>query len=380
MIGLDEASADSCGKPAGTLAAKFFGCFVAVLMMVAMFCGTAAAQDLQALLDRIERLERDLRTLNIQMARGGSVAATVAAGEHASDPLPVSPTGIAHLDARMTTIEGDLRAVTGNVEELGYQISQLTARLDKLIGDVDYRLSELERGGGTGSSNALGGTGNGLLPQDQNANPAPVTAEVDPGSGILGTITAEQLQSADVSAPAEGTNANEGVAAETTTVSSGSLTTQELAAPQPTVTASGSADAAADQTAALTPQDEYAHAFALLRQAKYDEAATALQAFVDNNGDHELASNARYWLGETYYVRSEFVRAAEVFFEAYRLAPKGPKAPDTLLKLGMALGNLGKKPEACAAFAKLTQEFPSPSSAIVSKLDRERVRNGCEGG
>ncbi|MEQ8664650.1 MAG: tol-pal system protein YbgF [Rhodospirillales bacterium] len=350
--------------------------FAVVAFVVSMSPATASAQDVQSLLDRIERLERDLRTLNIQLARGQSVSATVAVGKGAGDQAgqPMNPAGIAHLDSRITALEGDLRAVTGSVEELGFHISQLTTRLDKLIGDVDYRLSELERGRVGAGSAAVGVQGDGLLPQDQSATPLPVTPEVDTGTGVLGSITAEQLQSADVSVPSEVDAATEGSGTGISRADTGTLSSQELSAPQPTATDGN------EQVAALTPQDEYAQAFALLRQAKYDEAAAALQSFVDSHGDHDLASNARYWLGETYYVRSEYVRAAEVFFEAYRLAPKGPKAPDTLLKLGMALGNLGKKPEACAAFAKLEQEFPNPSPAIVSKLDRERSRNGCEAG
>ena len=137
------------------------------------------------------------------------------------------------------------------------------------------------------------------------------------------------------------------------------------------------APTAVDPVPQISPQDQYTQAFGLLRQAKYDDAAIALQTFVNQHPGDPLAANARYWLGETFYVRSEFVRAAEVFFEGYRTAPDGPKAPDTLLKLGMALGNLDKKREACAAFTKLADEFPNASTNVRNTLERERLRNGC---
>lgn len=332
-----------------------------------------AAQDLQSLLDRIERLERDIKTLNVQIARGSSVASTMADGENAgqASATPVSSTGAAHLDARITTLENDLRSVTGSVEQLGYQINQLSTRIEQLVGDVDYRLSELEGGRVATAPRPAQAQGDGLIKQDGTQKPQPVTAQGSQGSGVLGTITAQQLATAGVADTGDGSSTEVSSSAPSGTA----LSAEELAAPAPVNDAN-------DQTevAVLSPQDQYAQAFALLRQAKYDEAAAALQAFVDENGEHELASNARYWLGETYYVRSEFVRAAEVFFEAYRLAPQGPKAPDTLLKLGMALGNLGKTAEACAAFSKLTQEFPNPAPAITSKLERERVNNGCPAG
>ncbi len=362
----------------------------AVFAAIVLSGGTpVAAQDLQTLLDRIERLERDIRTLNVQVARDGSSAATQQAADSAGAQLSgsASPSnaGVAHLDARITALENDLRAVTGSVEELGFQISQLTTRIDTLIGDVDFRLSELERGGmpqsqaqtqaqaqtqsqGTFGSSA---TGDGLLPVPEGSATQTVTPQTQQGSGILGTITEDQLNQVGVETQTATSETNGGE----------DLSGQELAAPEAAnEAATDNGDAAETEVAALTPQDQYAQAFALLRQAKFEEAAAALQAFVDAHPEHDLTSNARYWLGETYYVRSEFVRAAEVFFEAYRLAPSGPKAPDTLLKLGMALGNLNKKAEACAAFAKLAQEFPQPPAAIATKLDRERARNACGSG
>ena len=61
----------------------------------------------------------------------------------------------------------------------------------------------------------------------------------------------------------------------------------------------------------------------------------------------------------TYYVRAAYVQAAEVFLEGYRSDPKGTKAPDSLLKLGMSLSGLDKKREACAAFNKLIKDYRS---------------------
>jgi tol-pal system protein YbgF len=126
-----------------------------------------------------------------------------------------------------------------------------------------------------------------------------------------------------------------------------------------------------------TPKEQYSYAFGLLRQANYDKAEEALQAFLKVNGDDPLAGNARYWLGETYYVRGQYVQAAEVFLKGYRSDPKSPKAPDTLLKLGMSLTNLDKKREACAAFDKLEADFPDASASIKNTVAKERQRGGC---
>ena len=72
-----------------------------------------------------------------------------------------------------------------------------------------------------------------------------------------------------------------------------------------------------------------------------------------------LAGNAQYWMGETYYVRGRYQDAAVTFAEGYQKYPTNSKAPDNLLKLGMSLGQLGKKADACVAFAQgFEQEIP----------------------
>jgi tol-pal system protein YbgF len=126
-----------------------------------------------------------------------------------------------------------------------------------------------------------------------------------------------------------------------------------------------------------TAKEQYDFAFGLLRQANYDNAELALQEFVKRYPKEKLASNARYWLGETYYVRAAYVQAAEVFLEGYQADPKGPKAPDSLLKLGMSLAGLDKKSDACAAFDKVIKDFPEASAGIHKTIAREKQKNSC---
>ena len=126
-----------------------------------------------------------------------------------------------------------------------------------------------------------------------------------------------------------------------------------------------------------TAKEQYDFAFGLLRQANYDNAELALKEFVKRYPKEKLASNARYWLGETYYVRAAYVQAAEVFLEGYQADPKGPKAPDSLLKLGMSLAGLDKKSDACAAFDKVSKDFPDASAGIHNTIARENQKNSC---
>ncbi len=310
----------------------------------------AQSGELRSLLDRMERLERDIGTLNRQLSRGGKrplVAGSAVSGAGNAGPA------IARLDVRLTALDQELRAATGKMEELTYQLDQITRRLDKLVGDVDYRLSVLERAR-TGAPGAAEAPVSGP-PRLATVPRAPAVESGAPGAspgfatppGILGTITEKDLKA--ITPPPEG---------------------------RP-----GPAQPAATETAVLpegTPKERYTYAFGLLRQARYDEAEAALRAFIETHGDDPLASNARFWLGDTYYVRGQFHDAAKTFLQGYKADPKGAKAPDDLLKLAMSLARLEKKKDACVTFTKLKKDFPDAPDRIKKAAARERQRSGCK--
>src|SRR5262249_38319000 len=103
---------------------------------------------------------------------------------------------------------------------------------------------------------------------------------------------------------------------------------------------------------------QYNSAFGLLRQADYPAAEDAFRSFVQRHPNSGLAGNAQYWLGESYYARGRYGDAAIAFAEGYRRYPKGAKASDTLLKLGMALGRANQNQNACIALVQLDHDFP----------------------
>ncbi len=383
---------------------------IAVVLVSQSLPSSAQNADVGVLLDRIERLERDIRTLNVQIARGG--------GADASDAVPGSENqpAYARLNLRVSQMEGELRNVTGTVEEMTFAVNQLRAQIDKLATDMDFRLRQLEQGG-TMVPPAAGlqpqisgvappqpslqpGTPPSLPPQtaQQVGLPPqlPETATTPPGlpqgSQVLGTLTEAEAAAAptatETAAPVSEADA---LLAQLTGEDPLASTEPSVppapapsTAPSPAgVSVAGEAQLAplaATQTAALpdgSPREKYMYAFGLLRQGRYDMAAQALRQFVTDHNDDELAGNARYWLGETYYVRGAYVEAAETFLEGYQVDPDGPKAADALLKLGMSLANLDKKQEACAAFQKLRADYPGAPAGLKSTLQREWQKNGC---
>ncbi len=128
--------------------------------------------------------------------------------------------------------------------------------------------------------------------------------------------------------------------------------------------------AAAQATApAAGPDAEYQAAFTLLKEGRYDEAATAFTKFLANHRDHELASNAQYWLGEVYYVKREYPAALSAFEGVLSGFPGARKSPDALLKAGYCHYELGHFDLARTALTRVTKDFPG-SSAAVEATDR----------
>ena len=124
-------------------------------------------------------------------------------------------------------------------------------------------------------------------------------------------------------------------------------------------------------------QERYDFAFGLLKRGDFARAEAAFMAFIEAHGDDQLAGNAQYWLGETYYVRRDYPRAASAFLKGFQDHRNGAKGPDSLLKLGISLTNLDQKEEACAAFEEFERQYTAPPQPMKDRLASEKSRAGC---
>ncbi len=274
------------------------------------------------ILDRLDRLERQIERLGNEAAgpgneRRGDVGAVVPGRPvqlAQGGPLPQSYA--AQVEVRLSNLEQRLQALTGQIEQLQFRASQAEGRLERALNDIEYRLSTVEGGGDLSGAPPAGGN-----------RPGP-----SPAGGTLGTLPG------------------------------------------------GSGAGAGPQTAMLPPGDpvtQYDFAYGLLQRGDYDGAERALREFADRNASHSLASNALYWLGETYYVRGRFGDAAAAFGQGFQRFPDGSKAVDSLLKLGMSLAQMGQRDDACLTLAQLGSQFPDAPAAVQRRAAAERQRLGC---
>jgi tol-pal system protein YbgF len=125
------------------------------------------------------------------------------------------------------------------------------------------------------------------------------------------------------------------------------------------------------------PQQLYERAYGYLLQKDYSTAETTFDSFLKRHPTHQLAGNAQYWLGETFYVRGQYRPAAAAFLKGYQDYAKSQKAPESLLKLAMSLHRLGQKDAACSSFSEFATKYPTPPAHIKTLAQTERQRSGC---
>ncbi|MFM7084562.1 MAG: tol-pal system protein YbgF [Hyphomicrobium sp.] len=125
------------------------------------------------------------------------------------------------------------------------------------------------------------------------------------------------------------------------------------------------------------PVQEYERAYGFLIQQNYASALAGFRAFIKAHPKDALMPHALYWLGETHNAQRNFEDAAEAFDLLVQGYGNSPKAPDSLVKRGIALAALGKKADACDVLGKLSVKYPSAAAALKTKAEGERSRIGC---
>jgi tol-pal system protein YbgF len=149
----------------------------------------------------------------------------------------------------------------------------------------------------------------------------------------------------------------------------------ETGSADPQAAAPSGASASSAAAAAPVAADErasYEAAFDVLKAGRYDESANAFQQFLQQHPDGVYAPNARYWLGESYYVTQNYDLALEQFKLLYERYPDHDKAPGALLKVGLSQYGLKQMDEAQATLTEVTQKYPGSDAARTAE-DRLRA-------
>ena len=124
-------------------------------------------------------------------------------------------------------------------------------------------------------------------------------------------------------------------------------------------------------------QQDYDAAFTLMKQGFYERAAKGFRDFLAKYPQSALRDNARYWLGEAYYVARNFRQALEEFGKVMSDHPKSPKVTDALLKTGYSHYELGEWGRARESLNQVLERYPDTPAAKsaeqrLAKMKKEK--------
>jgi tol-pal system protein YbgF len=125
-----------------------------------------------------------------------------------------------------------------------------------------------------------------------------------------------------------------------------------------------------------TPEALYERWYEALLRRQFGDAESGFRDFLTKYPQHSLSGSAQFQLGETFYAQAKYEDAARNYLQGYKTYPKSRRAPDSLMKLGLSLGKLGQKEQACNALASVSTEFPR-AVEVKKRADAEYKRGGC---
>jgi len=300
-------------------------------------------------------------------------------------------------DPRITALEEQVRALSGTIEELNFQILQMQEQMRKMQEDNEFRFQELE-----GKKTDAG------APADNNVAAAPAApAAIEPQATVEEDeetvdvpMEPEILVDNGTGDPAEVASGTGALGAPPTTfgtitfddsgnVTGGSAvdeTTQSVTGAMeqtsPSIVQQSIPDQPAEtQVAALpstdNPDELYRNSYEFILSGDYGTAETGFRDHISRFPDNQKAADAHFWLGEAQLGQKKYRDAAETFLAANKQYPSAKKAPDMLLKLGVSLVGLDQRDVACATFTEIGKRYPSISGALKERVKQEQALAAC---
>jgi tol-pal system protein YbgF len=299
----------------------------------------------------------------------------------------------ADIVVRMNRLENQVRQMSGQIEQLQFENRQLKEQARKFQEDVEFRFQDgrgaAPRGPGPATQGPATQAPAAQPPVAQTPLPAGPAATAprrrgdafDPSEMPNAPGAPRPLGTTGPSAPlSAGPPASIGSIIENDAGGGGPLDLNRArgaaagSAPQapprpatPSVAATGSGN----------PREDYDSAYAYIQQKQYERAEMGFRQFLQSHPRDKLTPDAAFWLGESYLQRGRHREAAEQFLKVSTEYTGSQKAPDAMLRLGIALNALGAKEQACATFAQLDRKFPQAGPSVRQGVEREQKRARC---
>ena len=255
----------------------------------------AQAQDAQTLAD----VRQELTVLNVEVQKlRRELSTTGGAG------APVASGSV--LD-RVNAMESELQRLTSKTEELENKVNRVVTDGTNRIGDLEFRLVELE-GGDVGSIGQTPTLGVGELP--------PTAA---PAASALATAPTTSSDTAEL---------------------------------------------------AIGEASDFERAKAALADGDFRTAADQFATFNQTYPGGPLGPEADLRHGDALQGLGDTREAARAYLASFSANPTGPLAAEALFQLGKSLGELGQVQEGCVTLGEVAMRFPSSPYVAQAQAQR----------
>lgn len=211
-------------------------------------------------------------------------------------------------------LQRQIQELQGQVEQLRHELQQLQQSNKDQYLDLDSRLARLEGGAAT----VIGGSAN------SNGNGPEQLPDVQLGASAL---------------PNDG----------------------------PVAPNESSTDMGAMPPSPADAQADYDRAFDELRSGDFPAASRLFAAFIQRYPQSDLAPNAYYWLGESYYATQNYPIALDTFQNLLQRFPASSKAAGALLKVGYSHYEMQQWEAASDALNQVIQRYPGSTEARMAE-------------
>lgn len=342
-----------------------------LVALVLALAAPVAAQNAGDDAARLRKLEAEVAALQRQVFPGGDgkfFAPQVQPGQPAATTTgSPATTPVTDLLARMDAVEGQLARLTAQNEETQNKLTQLEARFAALSAPA--------------AAGPIAATTSAAPP---TATPVSVPGSVTASGTGVTTTTNLAAMTGGASTPKPAVTAPASTSSATTTPA---VTKPAAAKPAATPAAKPATPSAARLAAvkavpkpatADAGDDEYSYGFRLWEAKFYPESQQQLKLYLQKYPRHNRTSYARNLLGRTYLDEGNPREAASWFLQNYQAGKAGDRAPDSLLFLAEAMGQLKDSSRACVALAQFVDDYPREATGrLKSQYDATRAKVKC---
>ena len=247
---------------------------------------------------------------------------------------------------KLSEIESQFQELTNKFEEINFKLDKLSNRLSKVQSDNQLRFQDIELSLLNDNESGKKLSKKFEKPDEQKNLPGSSKPQ------DLGSISYKDTNTNEVSQKIQSVETTATIVTET-------FQAEEKILPNE------------------SPEKQYEFAQSLIQVGDYSTAERAFREFVISNPDHNLAGNAQYWYAETLRVRQLYTDAASAYLEGYQKYPKGEKAPENLLKLGISMVKIGEKDQGCKMINGVEKQYPKANQSVIQKAKYESQKFEC---